>query len=107
VSHRVWIRARVEGGAGLRSGSFARLELPAGEPAAGAVSLPRSALVERGDLTGAFVVEDGRARLRWLALGEPAGDRVAVRAGLRAGERVIDAPGALADGAAVEVRDDR
>jgi RND family efflux transporter MFP subunit len=107
VSHRVALRARiVTGGEGLRSGTFARLQLPAG-PSSGALSIPRSALVERGDLTGAFVVEDGRARLRWLAVGEPAGDRIAIRAGLRAGERVVDAPGALADGASVEVRDGR
>lgn len=104
VSHRTLLRARIVEGAGaVRSGSFARLELPATGPAAAAVSIPRSAVVERGDLTGAFVVEDGRARLRWLAIGEPAGDRVSVRAGLKPGEPVVDAPGALADGAPVEV----
>jgi len=107
VSHRVALRARLVAGAqGLRSGTFARLRLPA-EPSSGALSIPRSALVERGDLAGAFVVEEGRARLRWLAVGEAAGNRVAIRAGLRPGERVIDAPGGLADGAAVEVRDGR
>jgi RND family efflux transporter MFP subunit len=107
VSHRTALRARVVTAAeALRSGSFARLEVPATGSTL-AVSIPRSALVERGDLTGAFVVEDGRARLRWLAVGEPAGDRVAIRAGLRAGEPVIDAPGTLADGAPVEVADGR
>jgi RND family efflux transporter MFP subunit len=103
LSHRVAIRARVvQGAAGLRSGSFARLEIPsAASP--DAVSIPRSAVVERGDLVGAFVVEGGRAQLRWLAVGEPVGDRIAIRAGLRAGDRVVAAPGALADGAPVEV----
>jgi RND family efflux transporter MFP subunit len=106
-SHRVALRARlVTGGEGLRSGTFARIRLPAA-PSSGALSIPRSALVERGDLTGAFVVEEGRAQLRWLAVGEPAGDRVAIRAGLHAGERVVDAPGALVDGAPVEVHDGR
>jgi RND family efflux transporter MFP subunit len=106
-SHRVALRARlVAGGEGLRSGTFARIRLPAA-PASGALSIPRTALVERGDLTGAFVVADGRAHLRWLAVGEPAGDRVAIRAGLHAGEQVVDAPGALVDGAPVEVRDGR
>jgi RND family efflux transporter MFP subunit len=107
ASHRVAVRARLAGDVtGLRSGAFARLALPAtGAP--DAISIPRSAVVERGDLTGAFVVESGRARLRWLALGEPAGDRVGVRAGLRPGERVVDAPGALVDGAPVEASDAR
>jgi RND family efflux transporter MFP subunit len=103
LSHRRTVRARVvEGGAGLRSGGFARLAIPADAPP-DVVAIPRSAVVERGDLTGAFVVEGGRAHLRWLALGEALGDRITVRAGLRAGERVVDAPAALADGAPVEV----
>jgi RND family efflux transporter MFP subunit len=106
LSHRVALRARiVEGGDGLRSGAFVRLRVPS--PAAAALWVPRSALVERGDLTGVFVAEDGRATLRWLALGEAAGDRVPVRAGLRPGERVIATPGGLRDGAAVEVADGR
>jgi membrane fusion protein (multidrug efflux system) len=65
--------------------------------------VPRSALVERGDLTGVFVIRGGRAELRLLALGEPAGAQVAVRAGLGAGEVIVDAPGALRDGQAIEV----
>jgi membrane fusion protein (multidrug efflux system) len=67
------------------------------------VWVPRSALVERGDLTGVFVVAGGQAQLRWLALGEGGGDRIPVRAGLTAGEAVIDSPGALRDGQRVEV----
>jgi RND family efflux transporter MFP subunit len=105
VSHRRALRARVTSFDGeLRSGTFARLEVPAagGAPAGGAW-VPRSALVSRGDLTGVFVVEGGRAALRWLALGEAAGDLVGVRAGLAAGEAVVDDPGVLRDGQAVEV----
>jgi membrane fusion protein (multidrug efflux system) len=105
LSHRVSLRARVvEGAADLRSGAFARVELPR-DAARATILVPRTAIVERGDLTGVFVVEDGRARLRWLAVGEPAGELLAVRAGLRAGEHVVDRPGGLADGARVEVSD--
>lgn len=108
LSHRRALRALVLGDrAGLRAGSFARLELPAGTAAAGEAWVPRSALVQRGDLTGVFVAEAGRAQLRWLALGEALGDQVPVRAGLRAGEQVIDAPGALRDGQAIEVSRER
>jgi membrane fusion protein (multidrug efflux system) len=104
LSHRRGLRARVRGGEGLRSGAFARIEVPAAKGAGAAgVWVPRSALVERGDLSGVFVASSGRAELRWLALGEPIGDQVPVRAGLREDERVIDAPGALRDGQAIEV----
>jgi membrane fusion protein, multidrug efflux system len=103
LSHRRGVRARLtEGAPGLRSGAFARLEVPAAGAPAGAW-LPRTAFVERGDLTGVFVAAGGRAELRWVSVGEAIGDRLAVRAGLHAGDRVIDAPGALRDGQAVEV----
>jgi RND family efflux transporter MFP subunit len=104
VSHRRGLRARlVSGGEGLRTGTFARLELPGAPPSREGAWVPRSALVERGDLTGVFVAEAGRANLRWISLGEPSGDRLPVRAGLKPGEPVIDSPGALRDGQAVEV----
>jgi membrane fusion protein, multidrug efflux system len=105
LSHRRTLRARVlEGGAALRSGAFARLAIPAAaEAPARGVWVPRSALVERGDLTGVFVAAAGQAQLRWLALGEAVGDRVPVRAGLAAGEAVIDLPNALRDGQRIEV----
>jgi RND family efflux transporter MFP subunit len=103
VTHRRTLRARVQPAPGLRSGAFARLEVPGAGQAAAHAWVPRSALVERGDLTGVFVASAGRAELRWIAVGEPTGDGVRVRAGLRPDDRVIDAPGALRDGQAVEV----
>jgi len=105
LSHRRGLRARVKAFDGeLRSGTFARLEVPAtGATAAGGVWVPRSALVARGDLTGVFVAANGRAELRWLALGEAVGDLVGVRAGLAPGEEVVDTPGTLRDGQPVEV----
>jgi RND family efflux transporter MFP subunit len=105
LTHRRGLRARVDGAAAeLRAGAFARLSVPAGgpEPARG-LWVPRTALVERGDLTGVFVAEGGRAELRWLSLGESAADHVSVRAGLKPDEIVVDAPGALRDGDRVEV----
>ncbi len=104
LSHRRFLRARVvQGAEGLRSGTFARVELLGAPAAPRQAWVPRSAVVERGDLTGVFVADQGHALLRWISLGEPAGDRFPVRAGLRPGELVIDAPGALRDGEAVEV----
>jgi len=106
TSHRRSLRARVAGDAhGWRSGSFARIALPAAAAATrdARVWVPRSALVERGDLNGVFVAVDGRAELRWVALGEGVGDRAPIRAGIAQGEAIIDAPGALRDGDAVEI----
>ena len=109
VSHRSSLRARVvRAPAGLRTGAFARLLLPAavGATPSGTsadVWVPRSALVQHGDLAGVFVVEEGLGVLRWLSLAETVGDQVHVRAGLRPGERVVAAPGNLRDGQRVEV----
>ncbi len=105
ISHRGSLRARVvKGGEGLRSGAFGRLKLPGmNGPASPELSVSRSALVQRGELNGVFVVKDGKAELRWISLGAGQGDRIPVRAGLVQGEPVIDAPGGLRDGQPVEV----
>ncbi len=105
LSHRRGLRAQVRAVEGeLRSGAFARLHVRAASGATGELWLPRSALVERGDLTGVFVASGGRALLRWISVGEQAGELVGVRAGLGPGEVVIDAPGTLRDGQSVEVQ---
>jgi RND family efflux transporter MFP subunit len=104
LSHRRGLRALVKTSEGeLRSGTFARLAVPGAAAPRTEVYVPKSALVERGDLTGVFVAANGRAELRWISPGEPAGELVPVRAGVRPGETVVDAPGALRDGQAVEV----
>ncbi len=100
VSHRAAFRARVLGGA-WRTGAFARIQVP-GIKAEG-LTVPHTALVTRGELTGVFVARDGKAELRWLSLGDARGEVVPVRAGLTAGEQVIDTPGALTDGQPIEV----
>lgn len=53
---------------------------------------PTSALFRHGDGWAAFVVEDGRARLRPLTLGQRNGLQAQVLAGLKAGERLISHP---------------
>jgi multidrug efflux pump subunit AcrA (membrane-fusion protein) len=99
-THRFEVKADLPQAPGLRSGLFARLLLPApgGEPR---LMVPTSALFRRGGLTGAFVVADGRARLRWVAPGAREGAETEVRAGLEAGEKVAVAPAGLVDGASV------
>ena len=103
IAHRGTLRARIQGKAGLRTGSFARLRLPGTSQSPQTLSVPRSALLKRGDLNGVFVKHGGLAELHWIALGEPQGDRFPVRAGLAKDDQVIDQPGNLQDGQAVEV----
>ncbi|HET9793579.1 MAG TPA: efflux RND transporter periplasmic adaptor subunit [Thermoanaerobaculia bacterium] len=100
-THRFLVRADLPRDERLKSGLFAALEIP--DPAAPARRLvPASAIVERGGLTGVFVVAAGRATLRWIDAGPREGGDVAVRAGLAPGETVALAPEGLTDGAPVE-----
>lgn len=102
ATHRFELRADLPAEDGLRSGLFARLILPAPARQEESLTVPAAAVFTRGGLTGVFVAaEEGKvARLRWIAVGAPAGDSIEVRAGLEAGERVVLDPGGdLADGA--------
>lgn len=92
----------------LRPGMYARARIPRGERST--LWVPTSAIVERGQLEGVFVVdaepgdEAPRARLRWVTLGERRDDRREVLSGLADGERyVVSPPFELRDGSPVEV----
>ena len=100
-SHKGTLRARVLSPKGLRQGSFARVLVP-GTKAEG-LTVSRSALVTRGELTGVFVARDGHAELRWISVGDGAGDSLPVRSGLKAEDRVIDRPVSLQDGQPIEI----
>jgi multidrug efflux pump subunit AcrA (membrane-fusion protein) len=65
------------------------------------ITVPLGAVFARGGLHGVFVVEEGRARLRFVAVGVREGESVEVRAGLAEGEKVVLEPEGLLDGAAV------
>ncbi|HJV21743.1 MAG TPA: efflux RND transporter periplasmic adaptor subunit [Holophagaceae bacterium] len=104
LTHRRALRAKVLKPSGLSGGAFARIQVPgAVAKAGGPVTVPTSALVTRGELSGVFVAEGGKAHLRWLSLGERSGANVEVRAGLNPGDAVIDAPKDLKDGQPVSV----
>ena len=88
---------------GLRSGMFGRAAFPL-EPRA-LVSIPVTALVERGQLQSVMVADQGIARVRLITTGEMRNARIEVLSGLAAGEMVIvPIPPGLLDGARVEVR---
>jgi hypothetical protein len=74
-----------------RPGQAARVRFP-GSAAAPGVWLPESAIIARGELSAAYVVDAQGIALRQLRLGTHAGGRVEVIAGLAAGERVASDP---------------
>jgi RND family efflux transporter MFP subunit len=100
TTHRFELKADLSHAPGLRAGLFARLLVP-GAAEEARLLVPASAVFERGGLTGVYVVSDGKARLRWIAAGGREGDRVEIRSGVEAGERVAADPQGLADGAPV------
>jgi len=76
----------------LRSGLFGRAQFARGQRSA--LLIPRSAVVERGQLQGIYVVDPNRvAGLRYITLGKPSAAQVEVLAGLQAGETLIADPG--------------
>jgi multidrug efflux pump subunit AcrA (membrane-fusion protein) len=89
---------------GLFPGAFVRVSVP--QPAREALVLPLKAVVTRGQLEGAFVVDSqNTAEFRLLQLGSPLGDGREVLSGLQAGERVVMEPGeGLRDGQKVSPR---
>jgi hypothetical protein len=59
-----------------------------------ALLIPRSAIVERGQLQGIYVLDQSRiAGLRYITAGKPSAEHVEVLAGLEAGEMLIGNPG--------------
>lgn len=76
----------------LRSGLFGRAQFPRGERFA--LLLPRSALVERGQLQGVYVLDSEQvAGLHYVTLGRAFGQQVEVLSGLQGGEKIVAAPG--------------
>jgi RND family efflux transporter MFP subunit len=83
-------RARLElppGTQGLAPGMFVKVGLVVGE--AERLLVPRSAVVERSEMRGVYVVApEGRVSLRQVRLGHARGERIEILAGLAAGERI-------------------
>jgi multidrug efflux pump subunit AcrA (membrane-fusion protein) len=88
----------------LRSGLYGTARVTLGH--AERLHVPAGAIVERGQLTGVYVVDGGRvARWRLVTLGIRRDDRVEVLSGLAPGDAVVvDGLHRVADGARVEVR---
>jgi RND family efflux transporter MFP subunit len=78
----------------MRSGLFGRAQFSRGERQA--LLIPRTAVVERGQLQAIFVLDQNKvASLRYVTLGKPSGSEIEVLAGLQDGERFVAKPGEL------------
>jgi len=101
TSHTFLVKIELPPAASLRSGLFGRARLS--EPARRALTVPASAIINRGQLTFVYIVDaEGRARLRPISVGSADRDRVEVLAGLREGEAIVTSPSpSLADGTRV------
>lgn len=76
----------------LRSGLFGRAHFIRGQRQA--LLIPPSSVVERGHLTGVYVIGTNQvAQLRYITLGRVSGEGVEVLSGLIDGETLVDAPG--------------
>ena len=86
----------------LRSGMFARVNIPVGEGSM--LLIPESAVVTQGQLTGFFMVdEDAIARFRLMRTGRAFGDRIEIISGMKPGTRyVVSPPAGLKNGIKVE-----
>jgi RND family efflux transporter MFP subunit len=72
----------------LRSGFFGRARFPRGER--NAILVPRTAVLDRGQLQGVYVVgSGGDISLRFVTLGKGAGDNVELLSGVTSGERLV------------------
>lgn len=79
---------------GLYPGMTVKTAFAVGE--AQRLLIPDSALVQRSEVSGVYVVADNRVSLRQVRLGHRFGDRIEVLSGLSAGERVASDPNAAA-----------
>ncbi|MHB8723375.1 MAG: efflux RND transporter periplasmic adaptor subunit [Steroidobacteraceae bacterium] len=96
-------RARLDlppGAIDLAPGMYVKVGLVVGE--ADRLLIPVSALVERSEITGVYVLDSrGRAALRYVRPGHRFGDKIEILAGLAAGERIaLDPIAASAQAAA-------
>jgi RND family efflux transporter MFP subunit len=75
----------------LRAGMYATAEIPTGTRLA--ILAPRSAIVVRGSLPCAYVLDsDNTAQLRYVTLGSAHGDAVEILSGIAANEKLVDDP---------------
>jgi membrane fusion protein, multidrug efflux system len=86
------VKIQLPANARLRSGLFGKAHFPSGSRSA--LLIPRTAIEERGQLRGVFVIDVKQiAQLRYVTLGRTLGEQVEVLSGLQQGEKLVASPG--------------
>jgi len=92
ASHSFLVKVELPADSRLRSGLFGRARFPRGERPA--LLIPQASVVERGQLQGIYVLDANQiASLRYVSLGQSAGEQIEVLSGLQDGEKLVAAPG--------------
>ena len=91
ASHSFLVKIDLPPSSQLRAGMYGTAEFANGTRQA--ILIPRSAVVMRGSLPCAYVLDgQGIAQLRYLTLGAAQGNLIEVLSGMSAGEKLVDAP---------------
>ncbi|MGD0832292.1 MAG: efflux RND transporter periplasmic adaptor subunit [Terracidiphilus sp.] len=91
ASHSFTVKIDLPATGRLRAGMYGSTEFADGVRQA--IFIPRSAVVLRGSLASAYVLDgNGVAQLRYLTLGATQGNLAEVLSGISSGERLVDAP---------------
>jgi len=90
-SHSFLVKIDLPSSTQLRAGMYGTAEFANGTRQA--ILIPRSAVVMRGSLACAYVLDaQGIAQLRYLTLGAGQGNLIEVLSGISSGEKLVDAP---------------
>jgi len=102
MSRSYTVKIDIPGQTLLRTGLYGTARFLRGQKQS--LAVPQTALVQRGQLTGVFVIDqENIARLRLIKTGKAFGDRVEVLSGLNEGERIaVDGAAKLNDGVKVQ-----
>lgn len=91
ASHSFLVKIDLPPSSQLRAGMYATAAIPTGSHEA--IVVPRSAVVVRGSLSCAYVLDsNGVAQLRYVTLGAQQGNLIEVLSGIFPGEKVVDDP---------------
>ena len=91
ASHSFTVKIDLPASSQLRAGMYGTAEFANGIRQA--IFIPRSAVVMRGSLPSAYVLDSqGIAQLRTLTLGAAQGNLIEVLSGVSAGEKIVNTP---------------
>ena len=92
ASHSFLVKIDLPSSSQVRAGMYGSAQFSSSTRTA--ILVPRSAVVTRGSLDCAYVLDtQGIAQLRYVTLGAAYGDLVEVLSGIAPGEQIVDAPG--------------